>query len=291
MTEWWYVNTHLTTADGRNLSVFAAFFRIVKGRDETTQEPIWAHSLTWALSDADGKRYLSDTLVDKEAPRLGLERLARAEESGAPGATKDPRVRRAVREMLERGQVPYPDHVFEEEPFVGERRLELDYDGNRFEKLDDGRYRLKLWHRYHEVGVELDFTPKKAPIRHGEDGVVRGPDGADMFYYFVPRCEVTGHVIMNALRVSATGSGWYDHEFGGHREANVDSADTVAWNWLAAQLADGRELTAYAMVDVADGSRPLGQRLVLIERMGAASWKRQELDAVRFVPLRPGTQY
>lgn len=33
------------------------------------------------------------------------------------------------------------------------------------------------------------------------------------------------------------------------------------------------------------------QRLVLIERTGTASWKRQELDAVRFVPLRPGTQY
>lgn len=33
------------------------------------------------------------------------------------------------------------------------------------------------------------------------------------------------------------------------------------------------------------------QRLILIERTGVASWKRQELDAVRFVPLRPGTQY
>lgn len=33
------------------------------------------------------------------------------------------------------------------------------------------------------------------------------------------------------------------------------------------------------------------QRLVLIERTGTASWNRQELDAVRFVPLRPGTQY
>lgn len=33
------------------------------------------------------------------------------------------------------------------------------------------------------------------------------------------------------------------------------------------------------------------QQLVLIERTGASSWKRQELDAVRFVPLRPGTQY
>lgn len=33
------------------------------------------------------------------------------------------------------------------------------------------------------------------------------------------------------------------------------------------------------------------QRLVLIERTGPANWQRQELDAVRFVPLRPGTQY
>ncbi|MCQ9616243.1 protein-L-isoaspartate(D-aspartate) O-methyltransferase [Paenalcaligenes niemegkensis] len=32
------------------------------------------------------------------------------------------------------------------------------------------------------------------------------------------------------------------------------------------------------------------QRLILIERTGTASWHREELDAVRFVPLRPGTQ-
>lgn len=32
------------------------------------------------------------------------------------------------------------------------------------------------------------------------------------------------------------------------------------------------------------------QRLVLIERTGPASWRREELETVRFVPLRPGTQ-
>ena len=32
------------------------------------------------------------------------------------------------------------------------------------------------------------------------------------------------------------------------------------------------------------------QRLILIERTGPASWNREELDAVRFVPLRSGTQ-
>ena len=32
------------------------------------------------------------------------------------------------------------------------------------------------------------------------------------------------------------------------------------------------------------------QRLILIERTGATTWHREELESVRFVPLRPGTQ-
>ena len=32
------------------------------------------------------------------------------------------------------------------------------------------------------------------------------------------------------------------------------------------------------------------QRLVLIQRTGTTSWRRQELESVRFVPLRSGTQ-
>jgi protein-L-isoaspartate(D-aspartate) O-methyltransferase len=32
------------------------------------------------------------------------------------------------------------------------------------------------------------------------------------------------------------------------------------------------------------------QRLILIERVGTASWRREELESVRFVPLRAGTQ-
>lgn len=282
MTEWWYVNAHLTTADGRNLSVFAAFFRIVKDRVEDTQELRYAHSLTWALSDADGKRYYSDTIVDRDAPRIGLERLNRAEETGQKGATRDPRVRRALREMLERGQVPYPDHVFEGEPFVADKRLELDFDGNRFEKLDNGRYRLTLWHRYHEVGCELELDTRRAPVRHGEDGVVRGPDGADMFYYFVPRCDVSGQVKIGGLSVPVVGGqGWYDHEFGGHRSEGVPELDHVAWNWLAMQLPDGRELSAYTMVDLGEkDSKPLGQRLILVDADGS-----QGFDDVELVPL------
>jgi protein-L-isoaspartate(D-aspartate) O-methyltransferase len=53
---------------------------------------------------------------------------------------------------------------------------------------------------------------------------------------------------------------------------------------LLEQLAPGGRL-------IAPEGGPAVQRLVLIERTGPASWQRRELDAVRFVPLRPGTEY
>jgi len=287
LTEWWYTHAHLDTLDGRKLAVFAAFFRVVTGRDETTQEPQHAHFLTWALSDVDGHKYYSDTLVDGQSARMGLDRLNRLEE-GDPGenkgAARDPRVRRALREMLERGQVPYPDHVFEVPPYVATRRLELEFDGNRFEKLDDGTYRLVLWHKYHELGVDLVLKPNKAPVRHGDDGVVRGPDGADMFYYFISRLAVTGTATFNGtvLPVKA-GTGWYDHEFGGHPrddDAGLRATDRIAWNWAAAQLDDGSELSAYNMVDL-DSGDSIGRRLVLIGRDG----ERSEIADAELKPL------
>uniref|UniRef100_UPI00333E4489 protein-L-isoaspartate(D-aspartate) O-methyltransferase n=1 Tax=Castellaniella defragrans TaxID=75697 RepID=UPI00333E4489 len=51
---------------------------------------------------------------------------------------------------------------------------------------------------------------------------------------------------------------------------------------LLNQLAIGARLIA------PEGSAQ--QKLILIERTGTASWRRQALEDVRFVPLRPGTQ-
>lgn len=61
--------------------------------------------------------------------------------------------------------------------------------------------------------------------------------------------------------------------------------------------AAGVEIPQPLLDQLAAGGRliaPLGeasmQRLILVERVGPASWYREELDAVRFVPLRSGTQ-
>jgi geranylgeranyl pyrophosphate synthase/predicted secreted hydrolase len=257
-TEWWYLNTHFETADKRSLSLFAAFFRIVKGRDKETEAPLYAHSVTWALSDPRAQTYYAQSRVDKSAPELGLERIKKGRGS------RDPRLNRAIKELLEDGRVPAPDRMFTGDVFVAPTesgRLELDFDGQRLQKRDDGTYQLELVAE--DGGATLVFTPEKPPHRHGDDGVVRGLEGENMFYYFIPRCQVTGTVVLDGHNVPVTGQGWYDHEFGGHRaegELNEAAATSpeeeridMAWNWAAVQLDNGTDVTAYSLQRVADG--------------------------------------
>jgi geranylgeranyl pyrophosphate synthase/predicted secreted hydrolase len=283
-TEWWYVNAHVEAADGRALSLFAAFFRIVKGKDEATGETTYAHSCTWALSDVSARRYLAASRVDRSAPEMGKERI----KSGR--GSRDPRLNRAMLELLEKGRIPQPDKMFDGAVHVSERKLALDFDGATFEKLDDGRYRLHL--AEDGRGCDVTFRPEKPVTRHGDDGVVRGPSGEDMFYYFIPRCSVEGTVTLDgrALPISK-GQGWYDHEFGGPRpgvkpdQAGAEPEEArpeVAWNWASVQLESGDELSAYALVRVADGAI-LGQWLVRIDAAGY----RHEARAFELTPEKP----
>jgi len=76
--EWWYVNGHLSLEDGREISLFAAFFRQLVGRDEKGAAR-YAHSVTWALSEPAARSYQSSVVVDCLAPQLGLLKLQAGE--------------------------------------------------------------------------------------------------------------------------------------------------------------------------------------------------------------------
>ncbi len=266
-TEWWYVNSHLRADDGRELSVFAAFFRILQSQDPHTGTRQWAHSLTWAVSDVKDGRYLSVSRVDAAAPTIGLEKIKQGHGS------KDGRLNRAMTELLEKGRVPRPDRVFGGPVTVALDRLALDFGGTRFEKLASGAYQVTLDDGEGLV-CQLAFQPKKAPVLHGDRGVVRGVHGEDMFYYFIPRCEVTGELTLDGQRAALSGQGWYDHEFGcppaqqATKSAHAGDAH-IAWDWLSAQLDDGTDVSVYQLVDTRSGkgaghwavvSRPDGGR-------------------------------
>jgi geranylgeranyl pyrophosphate synthase/predicted secreted hydrolase len=264
-TEWWYLNTHLQTADGRALSLFAAFFRVlVKTHPDGRLEH--AHSLAWALSDVATQRYLSSSRVDEAAPRIGLEKVRSGHGS------KDARLNRAITEVLERNKVPHPDRFMEGPVHVALDALSLDFGGHRFDKLGDKTYRLQLGRDGDVARADLTFTLQKSPVRHGDDGVVRGVHGEDMFYYFVPRCAVTGQVTLDGAASAVTGSGWYDHEFGappkGSEQRSTFNSGLVAWNWVSAQLDDGTEVSVYDLVHN-ESAQSVGRWAITIAKDGA----------------------
>lgn len=297
-TEWWYMNGHCVTEAGQRYSLFAAFFRREKGRDPKTHESLYAHSLTWAICDVEGESFPHVSRVDQSAAEEGLKRMNRGLGS------KDERLNRALREILERGHVPTPDRTFDGRVFVNQQKLELDYAGDTFHKNQDGSYTLKLFDRRQALGCELKFTPKKPATRHGHDGVVRGSDDETMFYYFIPRCELTGSITHRGVEHTlAQGQGWYDHEFGFGERENVDDAAEaklpaaekarvqaerkkriderqVGWNWVSAQLDDGSELSVYPEVYTHTG-KSAGTHAITIGKDGTrTSW-----EGASFEPL------
>eukprot|EP00937_MAST-01D_sp_MAST-1D-sp2_P006722 g6722.t1 len=228
-TEWWYFNAHVTTTEGRELSLFCCFFRIATGKDSH------AHALNWAIVDPAGEaedadpRYLQCSLLDQTAPSILRKTLNKDNDHRA---IKDWRLRKALLEVLDKDEVPLPDRMFTRAPSVGTglldgRKLALDFECATLSKTATGAYALKAdtpaigqgTGAQAACGFELIFTPQKKAVRHGDHGVVAGHDGDDMFYYFIPRCDVTGSVSIGDDKFAVQkGQGWYDHEFGGKQE-------------------------------------------------------------------------
>jgi geranylgeranyl pyrophosphate synthase/predicted secreted hydrolase len=254
--EWWYVNSHVRSISGREFAVFAAFFRQACGVDPATHEVRYAHSVSWAVSDLSRQRYYPKVAVDASAPALGLAKL----DAGAAGS--DERSSRALREVLERGHVPGPTQMFDSAPRVSRRGLGLSYGDDHLLKTDAGSYRVELVDEARQIECKLTFQPQKPAIRHGDDGVLHGVAGERMFYYFVPRCEVSGSITLQGeTEVVSEGSGWYDHEFGfmpepgepepgepESGEARSHAGEETSWRWISAQLDNGVDVSVFLIL-------------------------------------------
>jgi len=184
---------------------------------------------------------------------------------------------------LRRGEVPLPDRLFRREVQIAADRLALDFDGNRLARRDDGSYDLRLVAPEYGLECALRFTLEKPVVRHGDDGLVRGASNEDMFYYFSPRCRVEGTLVLDGAEQALSGSGWYDHEFGRMESSATGELGqgTVAWNWVAAQLDNGCEISAYDLFDMRRGGESCGRWAIVI---GPDGTPRQYDDFV-FTPL------
>ncbi|MGK7872798.1 MAG: polyprenyl synthetase family protein [Xenococcaceae cyanobacterium] len=261
-TEWWYVNSHLPTKEGRCFSVFASFFRMRLDKSEWVEGREYCHSLVWGLIDLDNQDYYPVSYFENTAPQIIKKRLLKGE------GPRDPRMKRALTEVVEQGHLPRPDRLCKDAPKVGTEKLFIDFGGDRFFKLDDGSYCLEIWDDERNLGSTLIFQPQKKFIRHGDNGVVSGAHGEEMFYYFNPRCQVRGWIQLGKERFECIdGLGWYDREFG---RSTAGDEQQVGWCWLSTQLNDGTELSVYDLFDREKANVSCGHWAVYIEKDGMA---------------------
>src|SRR6185295_8141207 len=99
--EWWYVNAHVSTHEGRPFSLFAAFFR-VDTRAPKAAAPEYKYFLAWAIVDLQAARFHSYTVIEPSLPAVALRNLDGQK-------YEDERAWRALREVLVAGHVPLPD--------------------------------------------------------------------------------------------------------------------------------------------------------------------------------------
>jgi geranylgeranyl pyrophosphate synthase/predicted secreted hydrolase len=262
--EWWYLHGHFTLEGGRDLSLFAVFFRNKVGREDTLREGrAWRHHLAWGFTE-EGRRHICGTLLDPATPSDAA-RLIRSSRRSS-----DDRFRRALLELTKQGRFPAPDRLLRAPGLVATDRLLLDLDGNHLESSEPGVYTLRLDDAEGPSGCHLRFTSLKPPQRHGIDGHVLGFSVRHMFYYFQPRCRVEGTIKLDGVehRVIA-GEGWVDHEFGRHEEGRPDDDPyPFGWTWFAAQLDDGSEITCYETFDRGRRDRVIERNLIVISPEG-----------------------
>lgn len=277
--EWWYVNGHLALSDGREVSLFAAFFRQLVGTDDEGVGR-YAHSVSWAFCEPASGSYKSSVVVDSAAPELGLLKL----QAGAGVA--DARLSNALREVLEKGRIPGPTRLFDAAASVAEERLHFALAENCFSRLPSGDYQLELYDPEQKIGCSLKFRPKKRPVRFGNDGVVSGVADERMFYYFIPRCDVTGEILAEGTRTPvAAGSGWYDHEFGvvpvrkPALRAVKGPAPQTSWRWVSLQLDEGTDVSVYI---IKRGDAVLDNWTVITDARG----RRQAFAGAELRPVR-----
>lgn len=99
-------------------------------------------------------------------------------------------------------------------PAPGSRILAFSSAGNLLSRTVEHTYQLDLQDKVSGNACMLTLSPAQPALRC-KDGVVQNHDEL-MFYYYVPRCAVAGHVVIGGTsRRVLEGLAWYDHEFGG----------------------------------------------------------------------------
>jgi hypothetical protein len=234
--EWWYLTGHLYADEGpapRRFGFQATFFRSAAPRDVAARPgpAAFGHDQIYLAHMA---------LIDVSTGRfLHQERLNRAGwDAAASATTLDVRNGDWSLALAEPAAAPGAETL----TLVGGIRA-------------DARFALNL-------------VPKKPLVRFGAGGYSRkgaAPTAAS-YYLTFPRLAATGTLTLDGRALRVSGEAWMDHEYS---SSQLDQ-NQVGWDWLSAQLDDGRELMFYRLRTTEGGTDP-ASTLTWVDREGRAT--------------------
>ena len=276
--ERWSFHGHLETESGRELSLFSVLFeRAVRGTR--------LGHVNAGVVDVDRDKSYTRAISDPRTPETLAPELA-----DAPATDY---FTRALHEVYQKGESPAPDRLADEPAEIGRDEYNYSLGDLEIEKRGGG-YRLSLAPEDGDgLGFELRFVPEKKPTPNYEDGITPGvTDEASSFHYSITRMAVTGHVVLDGERERVSGSGWYDHEFGGGEDTTAALGGLHSRTRHSIQFDDGSDLVYTTLTDRDTGERVHEDSVVFVDPDGNRAVHTGELRQTRtWSSLRTFTEY
>ncbi len=213
-TEWWYWTGNLASLSGHRFGFQLTFFRsriTAPGSKSPESEPRSA----W------------------RADQIYMAHAALTDISGKHYFFKEAMVRQALNMA---GAMRTSDGV---RVFLKNWFAQIGTDGHHLRADTD------------DFAIELDLTPKKPIVLHGDDGYSRkgeAPERASCYYSFT-RLEAQGKVRVGKTWIPVTGASWMDQEF----STALLEPGLSGWDWFSLQLSDNTELMLFMLRKTAGG--------------------------------------
>lgn len=150
---------------------------------------------------------------------------------------------------------------------ASEKDLCVQLESWEIERKADGSLSVRAADGEAGVSIDLQLSPSKAIVAHGEAGLSRkgAEEGNASVYLSWTRLATRGTVTVGDRKLEVSGESWFDHEWG----TSQLGPGVVGWDWLGLRLADGRELMLYHLRDASGAPIPQSGG-TLVERDGSA---------------------
>ncbi|MDQ3701740.1 MAG: hypothetical protein M3442_12590 [Chloroflexota bacterium] len=220
LAEWWYYTGHLYGSDGDEYGFELVFFRGVRG----DRPP--GYAAHFAVTDLSQQRFRYDQRVD-----VALNEVAQPVPGTPVPGTPVPGAASAAEGARPVGTVALPQPGGGFDLALGDWRMR-GRDGHDVLSATMPEYRL-----------DATLTALRPPALHLGEPPIRpglitlGPAGYS-YYYSRTRMALSGTLVVEGEPRPVEGEAWMDHQWGDFLVLGGGG-----WDWFAANLRDGRDLT------------------------------------------------